>query len=240
MPGCRWAVAGVAALLSAVVLVVCQVQAAGALTTGTAYIVNAQTEELVGGGGSSTTFALGLPKLARCPGDSTVRPWYRAYTYLVPKGNSPTEVNFKTGEPDRWYGLYSSGTAVEAVNVLKGSGLVSPVLPGNLAFPSLQLAPLFPAGAQAATWEAGVACTTYQGNVVAYWNVEVQLAQSTSDRGGFTWTVAQHPPSSRGSDLGFKVVGFGAAVLLGVAAVAVGMGGRRGRRARSRGGDAVA
>src|SRR5258708_693344 len=53
------------------------------------------------GGGSGTTFTLAIPSGAHCAGDSTRSPWYREYSYMVPKGTDPVSVNFKTGLPDR-------------------------------------------------------------------------------------------------------------------------------------------
>jgi hypothetical protein len=205
---------------------------AGATRRAPAYVLDGETNRLLSAGGSRTTFALGLPPLARCPGDSTAMPFYRAYTYVVPAQASPTDVNFTTGEPDHWYGLYASGTQVEAINVLKGSGLVAPVLPGNLTLPPLAIAHLLPNGANAAAWDIGVACTTYIGNVVSYWNAQLEVTASVADAGGYTWTVTQRAPSSGGSNLGFSAVGFGLAGLLAAGAVALIVGGRSRRHAK--------
>jgi len=197
-----------------------QATGAWAASTGTAEIVRPSDGTPLNSGGSATPFALEVPSGAHCAGDSTVTPFYRLYSYLVPKGTSPVAVNFKTGDPDRWYGLYSDESYYGAVNVEKGSALIAPVIPGNLTFSELTASQLIPRGAASATWEAGVACTTYRGNITAYWNVEVLITSKASDPAGFAWTVT-HRVSSSGSTLGFDVAGLGLAVVLGLGAIAL-------------------
>ena len=194
---CRAAPVRLAAAAALISLIACIWSAGPAwgATAGAAHIVNPADGTPLNFGGSRTQFALSLPTRAHCPGDTTQPPWYRAYSYLVPAGTSPTAVNFKTGRPSRWFGFYSDETYF-ANNVDKGTGQVDNVIPGNLTFWPLPARVLVLPGASRSVWETGVACADVDGNVASYWNVEVAFSATSSDPKGYTWTVTHHVSSN--------------------------------------------
>ncbi len=197
---------------------------AWAASAGAAQIVKPSDGTPLNTGGSMTQFALSVPSSARCPGDSTEPPFYRAYSYLVPLGTSPSAISFKTGRPDRWYGLYSFKTYFNN-NVTKGTGQVGSVIPGNLTFAPLPARAFLGAGQGRAVWEAGVACADLAGSVSSYWNVEIAFVPSSADPNGYLWT-ATHRVSSGRASVGFNLTGIGVALALGLAAVALLVGRR--------------
>jgi len=203
-----------------------------AASGGQAQIVRPADGTPLNSGGSATQFALSLPTTAHCSGDSTEPPFYRAYSYLVPSGTSPTAVSFKTGWPSRWYGLYSFGTYFSN-NVTKGTGQVGSVIPGNLTFSPLPARAFLTAGQARAVWEAGVACADLSGTVASYWSVQVAFLRDPADAKGYTWTVTHQVASGRNS-VGFDLAALGVAGVLGVAAIAVLFGRRTSRPQKGR------
>jgi hypothetical protein len=164
------------------------------VAVGPASITQPGSPTLLHAGGSGTLYGVQLPPGASCPGD-TAHQGYRVYSYLVPKGISPTSVSFKTGKPSRWFGYIAYGAYYGAVNTAEGSGLVVE-LPPQFTWARLTPKDLFPQGAHSATWEGGIACTTVDGVVTNYWNSQIVFTASTTDPRGFTWKVVADPTVS--------------------------------------------
>jgi hypothetical protein len=96
---------------------------AGAVTPGAEVIVHPGTTKPLASGGSRTPYGVVLPPGAACPGD-TAHDGYLVYSYLVPGTASPTDVNFKRGIPNRWYGYIAAGSYFGAVNTAESTGQV--------------------------------------------------------------------------------------------------------------------
>lgn len=138
-------------------------------------------------GGSATPYAVALPQGARCPGD-TAHDGYHVFTYLVPRGESPAAVSFRTGVPSRWFGYIAAGAYYGAVNTAENTGEIV-ALPTEFTWSRLTPGDLFVHGASTATWEGGIACANVHGVVTNYWNTQVVFKASSVDAGGFTWYV---------------------------------------------------
>ena len=168
---------------------------AAAATAGPALVVTPGTIHPLLGGGSTTPFGLALPPGARCPGDSTVRPWYQVDSYLVPKGTNPATINFKALFPTPGLFLVAVGAPFEGIPVEKSTALVD--LPGSFSLSRFHPSDLLPGGGDKATWEGGVACAAATGVASNYWNVEFTFTASATDPHGFTWTA--RPPTDKSS-----------------------------------------
>jgi len=189
---------GVAASLCLGALIV-GAPAASAATVGQAEIVSPGSTEPLTTGGSATQFGVLLPANARCPGDSTKRPWWRASSYLLPAGTSPRTVNFRGLLPDRGLFLAAFGAPWEHQNVDKGSGIV--LLPAAFDISRWGPSQLFAGGAREATWDGGIACVAdATGQVATYWGARFTFVRSTTDPRGFTWATT--PPAHLGSSGG--------------------------------------
>jgi hypothetical protein len=165
------------------------------------------------GGGSGTEFSVVLPAGASCPGD-TMHDGYLVYSYLVPKGVSPTAVNFKTGIPDRYYGFIAEGAYFGAVNTAAETGEIV-TLPPEFAISRWGSSDLLARGASTATWDGGIACATAGGVVTTYWNTEFVIRADPSDPRGYAWRVVQTTAAAGGDGLGLG---------LGVALIVVALG----------------
>jgi hypothetical protein len=172
---------------------------AGAATAGVAQITQPGQTTPLDGGGSATPYAVALPGGASCPGD-TAHDGYHVYSYLVPKGVSPTAVSFKTGDPNKWYGYIDYGDFFAAANTAEDTGQIM-ALPHEFSWSrySSYMGDLFPHGVTTATWEGGIACANTHGVVTNYWNSEIVFTKSSSDPGGFTWKVKAAPPAAAAS-----------------------------------------
>jgi hypothetical protein len=160
---------------------------AGAATASAELIARPGTSTPLGSGGSATPYGVVLPAGASCPGD-TAHDGDHVYSYLVPKGASPTDVSFKTGIPSRWFGYIAEGAYYGAVNTAESTGQIVG-LPTSFTWARLTASDLFPGGARTATWEGGIACADTHGVVTDYWNSEIRFTADASDPGGFTWVV---------------------------------------------------
>ena len=139
-------------------------------------------------GGSATQFGVLLPAGARCPGD-TAKDGYHVFSYLVPKGVSPTQVSFRGIVPSEYFGYTALGEYYYgAENTAPHTGLVL-TLPTFFVFSRLTPHDLFAAGATRATWDGGIACTNVDGQVTNYWNTQFVFTANSSDPGGFSWAV---------------------------------------------------
>ncbi len=188
---------------------------AGAATPGSEVIVYPGTTKPLTSGGSRTPYGIVLPPGAACPGD-TAHDGYLVYSYLVPEHASPTDVSFKGGIPDRWYGYIATGAYFGAVNTAESTGQVVG-LPYEFLWSRLTPSDLFADGARTATWNGGIACADAHGVVSNYWNSRIVFTADASDPGGFTWrvvdqgTVPASQPVGLWIGVGLVVVATGAA-----------------------------
>jgi hypothetical protein len=167
-------------------------------TVGNALITRAGTLTPLTSGGSTTDFGVALPTGEACPGDSA-HDDYLVYSFLVPKGVSPTSINFKTGVPDRYYGFIAAGSYFGAVNTAQQTGQVVGI-PSELTLSRWTPAELLK-GADRAVWDAGIACANAAGQVTNYWVTQFTFHATPSDPGGYTWQVAVAPTASGGLGL---------------------------------------
>lgn len=213
------------AALAPVAIVACLVLTptmAGAATAAAAQITQPGRTAQLKSGGSATPFAVTLPAGASCPGD-TAHDGYHVDSYLVPKGVSPTSVDFKTGYPSKWYGYIDYGDFYAANNTDEGTGQLM-ALPYEFSFSrySSYMDDLFPDGVKSATWEGGIVCANTHGEVTNYWNSEFVFTKSASDPGGFVWKVVDAPPpvsSSSHTALWVGVTLLGLAVIFAITAI---------------------
>ncbi len=216
-----------AALLGVVAMfgLVAAPASASAATAGTATIIQPDSLTPLDSGGSATPYGVALPPGASCPGD-TAHQGYRVDSYLVPKGQTPTEVNFKKGVPSRWFGYIAEGSYYGAVNTAENTGQVMALPEFTWTRLSSYLGDLFPRGATRATWEGGIVCVTTNGAVTNYWNSQIVFTRSATDPGGFTWRVVANPPlTANRTWLTAGIVLLVLAALFG--AVAIGLSRRR-------------
>lgn len=192
--GRRWLRRG-AALLP-IVTVLWTLTAPGtawAVTAGAASIVQPGTLTSLDSGGADTPYEVALPSNASCPGD-TAHQGYHVYSYLVPAGHTPAEVDFKHGVPNRWYGYFSYGSYYGAADTAEDTGQIMALPEFSWTRYSTYPGLIFPDGRTRTTWEGGIACTTTDGVVTNYWNTQFVFTKSATTPGGFTWRVIANPP----------------------------------------------
>jgi hypothetical protein len=202
-----------AVVLAVVATVVMVPTVAGAASASTEVITRPDQSVPLNSGGSATEYGVALPSGAGCPGD-TAHDGYHVFSYLVPKGVSPTAVSFLTGDPSRYFGYIAEGAYFGAVNTAQVTGQIV-TLPPAFTWSRLTPQDLFAHGVTSSIWDGGIACANVHGVVTNYWNSEVLFTASSTDPGGFTWRVIQ--PQAATSNVGV-VVG------VGLGAVAVGLG----------------
>ena len=106
----------------------------------------------------------------------------------MPASASPTEVNFKTGLPDRWWGYFADGGYVGALNTAESTGQVVG-LPASFEWTRLSASQLLPGGVHSAAWNGGIACADVHGVVTTYWNTRIVFTADAVDPGGYSWRV---------------------------------------------------
>ena len=221
------AVGAAAAVLTALitVLVVAPVTA-GAATASTEEITLPGSLTPLSTGGSDTSYGVILPSGASCPGD-TAHDGYHVFSYLVPKGVSPTSVSFKTGEMSKYYGFISYGAYYGAINTAENTGQIIGI-PSAFTWSRLTPKDLFPDGQKSAVWDGGIACADVHGNVTDYWNSEITFTASSSDPGGFTWKVVhQSAVSSTSTGLTVGLILIAVAVVFAAVAVVLSLRARK-------------
>jgi hypothetical protein len=198
--------------------------AAADATASTAAITKPGQDAALDSGGSGTLYGVWVPDGARCPGD-TEHDEYHVFTFLFPQGLPPTEVSFKTGVPEGFgtqgrLGLFSDGEYVGALDTAPTTGQVDR-LPEAYSWTRLTPRVLFTEGETTSAWEAGIACANRNGVVTNYWDTEIVFKASTTDPGGFTWSVPKSAQVavSGGHSFPIGVVLVIAAVVLGIAAL---------------------
>jgi hypothetical protein len=172
-------------------------------------------------GGSATPYGVALPPGASCPGD-TAHHGYHVFSYLVPLGTSPATVRF-SNIPDTGLGYFGTGGVyVGPLNTAEYTGQIVG-LPTSLTLTHLSPRLLFAAGRASATWDGGIACATAKGAVAAYWNTRIVFTRSSTDPGGFTWSIptpGRVVGASHGYGLWLAIALIVLAVLLSGAALA--------------------
>jgi hypothetical protein len=189
--------AAVAVVAVLVVGVVAVGRAGASVTEAAATVVDGNGHPLLDGG-SASPFGLSLPgqgvgQTATYCANYTPSSPQQLDSYLVPKGTDPSSVTFNpypsTGggifEPTGYYGNVATSSNNGAL----------PSIPNDFAWEdvvstgTLTLDTLLTSGSTPGVWEAGLACVNPQGQVTTLWNFEVTFAASSSDAGGFTWSV---------------------------------------------------
>jgi hypothetical protein len=183
----RRAVVVALAVLACTAAVAGTAQVAGAATAGGEVLVTPGTTRALTSGASTTPYGVVLPAGASCPGD-TAHDGYHVFTYLVPAGDSPTDVSFRTGDPSKWYGYVAEGAYIGAINTAESTGQIVG-LPTSFVWTRLTPQILFPDGAHTAVWNGGIACADTHGQVTDYWNSTIRFTADASDPHGFTWRV---------------------------------------------------
>jgi hypothetical protein len=168
--------------------------AGAAATVGAAVVTKPSQATPLDSGGSATLYGVWLPDNARCSGD-TEHGQYHIFSFLFRKGLSPTAVSFKTGVPagfgtDGRLGLFSDGQYVGALNTAPGTGQVVG-LPESYTWTRLTPKYLFTSGQSKSTFDGGIACANKNGVVTNYWDAQIVFTASTTDPGGFTWSVSK-------------------------------------------------
>ncbi|HXW33239.1 MAG TPA: hypothetical protein VEJ87_01590 [Acidimicrobiales bacterium] len=192
------------------------------VSVGKAEITQPGSDAPLNSGGSATQYGVLLPAGAACSGD-TQHKQYHIDSYLFPKNVLPTSVSFKTGQPaqlgsDGQFGFISDGQYVGALNTAPFTGAVVG-LPQSYTWTRLTPKDLFTEGKNTSTWNAGIACATPGGVVTNYWNTEIVFKASSSDPGGFTWSVTKADATSPGFSLPVGVWLLIAAAVLALVAI---------------------
>jgi hypothetical protein len=197
------------------------------VTASTALITRPGTLTPLNSGDKTSLYGVNLPAGASCPGD-TAHQAYHVFSYLVPRGVSPTVVSFKTGDPSEYFGYIAFGSYFGAANTAVGTGQIVGI-PAQFTWSRLTPQDLFARGARSATWEGGVACADSHGVVTDYWNSEIVFTASTADPQGFAWRVVQPSAVSSATRLGPGLGLLVLAILFGVTAFVVSWRTRRPR-----------
>jgi hypothetical protein len=180
--------------------------------------------------GSATPFVIKLPTGAACPGD-TAHKYYLVNSYVVPISTDPGTLTFEGGVPPGDTTIVStSGVPYTAQDTIEYTGGIAP-LPafswaGYAHHPDGRLVP--------GTYNVGLACANREGKATTYWNAKITVQASSTDSGGFTWSVIGAPKARSGGSQAGTIIGFVIAVVIfgGVAAL---LWGRRSKAAvRSR------
>jgi hypothetical protein len=203
LPVRRGLVAAVLVTLATVAVALGTPQVAGAATAGAEVVVTPGTTRALASGGSTTPYGVVLPAGASCPGD-TAHDGYHVFTYLVPGNASPTEVSFRTGDPNKWYGYIAEGGYIGALNTAESTGQIVG-LPTSFVWTRLTPQILFPNGVRTATWNGGIACADTHGQVTNYWNSTIRFTADASDPHGFTWVVVDQGAVPSSFPLGLVV-----------------------------------
>lgn len=168
-------------------------RASASTLNGVATIATPASLTALGSGGSTTVFTVTLPANAACTGD-TASKGYHVYSYLVPKGTSPSSVTF-VNSPSTGYGFVdNTGLYYGPANTAIGTGQIVSI-PQNFQWAPLvtddgvTLAQLL-SGPSAGVWEAGIACADTTGHLSDNWNTEITFSASSGDPNGFVWTVS--------------------------------------------------
>jgi hypothetical protein len=198
--------------------------ASATIPEGTATITNPTTNLPLNSGASTDQFTVDLPAQAACAGDTATN-GYHVFSYLVPSNVSPTAVGF-TNIPKRGLGFFADGEYVGAINTAEYTGQIVS-LPAEFTWSRLTPGELFSHGETTATWDGGIACANSDGIMTNYWNTEIVFKTSTTDAGGFTWSVTTIAPTSSGGP--WRWVGI---VLLIIALALLGLALARRRSAR--------
>lgn len=184
-------------------------------------------------GDSTSAFTLRLPDGATCPGDSANDGW-RVQSFIVPAGTDLAALEFSANRPN--HGEPASSRSLREIN----GGIFTQRMtepnqalgePGRiLALPPLTFAYFdtgtFPPG----LYEIGVACTTPDWKVRRFWHAEIEFETAPDvEPGGMRWTFLGDG-SEPAAEESFPVLAAGAATVVGIGLLIVGVFSFRRRR----------
>jgi hypothetical protein len=171
---------------------------AGAVTQrGRLEVMNSSGTAPLNSGGSATVFTLRPPANAACPGDSQHHE-YQVNSYVEPVSRPLDQVTFVgLGYPNVGLDLIDTGGTpfVSQATAVDTGALpaIPPLSWSRYDHDSQDLTP--------GTYDVGLVCAKPQGVPTYYWNTKIAFASSSTDPGGFTWSVVTpyrgHNPSSR-------------------------------------------
>jgi hypothetical protein len=203
-------------------------------SAGVATVVDPQTGNPLGSGGSATKFALQLPPGARCPGD-TQHADYLLYSYVIPASMSPASLTYVDGTPATGVTLVDSDGdpwVQKATGVGSGSVEVGSIFdwstydhasnsldPGQIYNVGISCSPGAPGTALPV--QAGAAGTQPRFKTVTYWNAKFHFLTSRTDPGGFTWVVVSSPAASTSSSSTGLYIAIGLLAVIAALAAAV-------------------
>jgi hypothetical protein len=157
-----------------------------------------------------------VPSSAKCPGD-TEHHGYLVFSYVAKVSTDPSVIRYVDSYPD---------TGLDLVDIY-GQPYITQATGADTA--SVNIKDIFDWSrydnqptyiSPGATYNVGIACVLGR-DPVRYWNTQFTFAASSSDPGGFTWTVAQASPSSRSHSLNPVTAAIIAAAVVAAAWIAV-------------------
>lgn len=171
-------------------------------------------------GGSATSFSISLPNGASCPGDSRDG-GYRVQSFMVPGSFDPATLVYKSIGPQgqNLYPLFDVYT--QSFDQRQTANADTPGGPGRIVnIPTFDYKVIPPGTVNSGVYHIGIACTLIN-RTVRFWSTDIVITLSAADRpAGFTWRVANPPPSG-GVSAGAMGVAFLLAALAAVAIVVV-------------------
>lgn len=212
---------------------------------GPAELVDPSTGRALRAGGSSTTWAIKLPRppASNCSGDSA-RDAHFVYSYLVPTSVSPARLTFN---PDTGVGPVDGELAFPLIDNF-GRPYISrnaapdtgQVLPGTgFTFSRLSIDGSAGGELPPGTYNVGLACWNAADRTLdKYWAATVTFEKSASDANGLVWKAAGAPIPSEGSTRSPLAIAAPAAGIALVAGAVLRRRARTGGRERRPGGDA--
>lgn len=201
------------AALAALLPLVWAPAAAAAPSSGGAARIEKTSGGAVHSGGSATQFAVALPGRAACPGD-TMHGQYVINSYVLPVTKDLASVRFPDGYPSSGDDLVSvQGVPYIAQNTIPYTGVIGP-LPAFSWAVYAHHPEVLPPG----LYNVGIVCGDRNSRPTRYWNAQIRFSVSSTDSGGFTWTViAQKGTGSGGISTGMAIlIAVGAVVVLGL------------------------
>lgn len=158
-------------------------------------VVDPDSDQALGHGGSSDLFSLKLPDGASCPGDSA-NDGYRIQGFMVPATDDPATLRYKSIQPEgegRW-GLFDEYTTSYAQILTAKQD--KPGGPGMIInIPRFTLAVFPPGELEPGRYRLGIACTLYN-ETIRYWDSEIVVKRDPSDKPAeITWSVVGFIPN---------------------------------------------
>lgn len=158
------------------------------IDAGDVTLVDPGREEIREGQGT-TRFAVELPSMATCPGDSRHDQW-RVMTFVVPAHLDPGQLTYNSIGPegDGLYALYGLDTnPIVEVLTAPNEGPGEPGLILGLPAASFEIFP--PGTLPDGRYKLGVACTYFDDTAV-YWDTKIDVVRDETDQPAeMRWSV---------------------------------------------------